>query len=234
MDDSALMKLPAELREQIYGFAMCHPEGIKIDVTRGIPRLLGDQQRTLSLPSTSKQLHTECTGLLYKVNEFTLITRSAPSEHRRENRIGGDNGQWQAGLRLWLHQIGSQSRACLSHVTIDVGTSYLYRYFPTSESVWRSVSSMLGAFHENTNVRMKTKVDWRRSCVPFTLEVPLRDPVAAKDAVAKVLWEQRVALEIWCREIDLDARATSYHRMELGTCGQELENLVSLIESRNL
>ena len=120
-------------------------------------------------------------------------------------------------LRL-VSSSGTRNTAALSHVEVDIGTSFLYNYVPSSESIWRSVAAVRSHFCEKTLVCMKTELDWTyESRRAFILSIPLNDSAAAWKAVDEALEQQREGLQQWCEANHAGARRTEYMRVELAT-----------------
>ena len=236
MDLSPLQRLPGELRNRIYEFALFQSDDVTINISKGIPQLHGDTnvKHTLALTTTCKQLRYEASPIFYEVNKFTLLSKQVGEPYSGDIR-DDHNIQWQKGLRTWLDQIREQNRAALHHVEIDIGTSFMYNYVPSSENVWRSVTGVLSQFDKNTRVNMKTELDWTyESRRAFALSIQLSDPMAARKAVNEVMEEQRRELMPWCRSNHAGSRRATYMTVELETCAQELESFVSLLEIMSL
>lgn len=226
METSPLFKLPGEIRNRIYELALYQPSGLTIRILTGEPRLLNldNAANPIALAATCRQLHRECTSLTYFLNKFTLI--AAPKGQRYDLEI------WQKGLHAWLRQIGDANRRLLKDIEIDIGTSFMYDLCPSSETLWRSVSSLLYLFTDgSTRVSMKTDVCWMsRSRRAFGISIPLNNLVVAREVVSEVLETQRWLLEQWFEKNRISGREAGYRRMELGTCGQELRSYINLLE----
>lgn len=222
MDHSHLSRLPAELRIRIYELSLIDVESITVRVLTGTPRLVSDRTHILALAATCQQIRNECASIFWKGNKFTIVTRPG-------GQLTYISDIWERGLRGWLDQIGEVNRKCLSFLEVDIGTSFMYVFHPSSETVWRSVSAAVCQLVKGTTrISMKTQVNWMsRSQQSFPLVVPLNSALAARKAVDEALDQQRRFVA--CSEANRDAVA--YRRMELETCAQELHNFVSLLES---
>jgi hypothetical protein len=232
MEESPLYKLPGELRNRIYELALFQPGGITVFVSALRPHLFKptDTSNILALTEICKDIRHESSPIVYETNKFSLISKYLGEQYSGDIRTAR-NTQWETGLCVWLHQLGKRNVNALSHVEIDIGTSFLYNYVPSSESIWRSVASVLDHFHEETLVCMKTELDWTyESRRGFAISIPLSDPAAARQAVHDALEEQRRELVPWCEENHAGARRTEYMRVELATCAQELNGFVHLLE----
>lgn len=236
MNTSPLQKLPGELRNRIYEFILYHIDGINVSISTGIPLLVKDAatEHMLALNTVCKQVHCESSPIFYEINKFTFIAKQVGEQYVgsiRDDR----NTQWQTGLRRWLDQIGERNRAHLQHVEIDIGTSFMYNYVPSTESIWRSVAGVLAFFSKHTQVNMRTEFDWTyESRRAFAVSVPLSDPDRARIAVDKALEEQRRELKPWCQSNHTGARRATYMTVELETCAQELQSFISLLEIMSL
>ena len=71
-----LLELPGELRNEIFGLALYHPNGVAIDCMSQV--LL--TPHPLALSATCKQLRKECDGLLFDQNELRLEITERPAE----------------------------------------------------------------------------------------------------------------------------------------------------------
>lgn len=242
MDASPLNKLPGELRIAIYEFALTQRENVTINILTGTPKLVvplpvnrliltgtpkivvpSHANYLFGLLATCKQIRDESSAIFYEVNKFTLVSNYAGERHH------GD--LWQRGLESWLDQIGDRNRASLAYVEIDIGSSFMYDYYPTSESVWRGLSRMLPLFARHTQVVMRTEIwwAWRSSGQQFSISIPLTDAEAAETAVERALDDARSELERWFQGTSFGPREAGYRRVELETCGQELRSFVSLM-----
>lgn len=226
MEQSHFFRLPAELRTEIYRQALYRPEGLTIRVLTGKPQICKERngRHVLALPSTCRQLRQECSPFVYELNKFNLIAR--PPGQRYNPEI------WQRGLHAWLDQIGERGRARLFDVEIDIGTSFMYDLYPTCETLWRSVSSLLYLFNrENARVSMKTEVCWMsQACQSFPISIPLNNSTLARQAVAEALSLERRNLDNWVFDMRVSPRVTSYRVMELANCGQELRSFIALLD----
>ena len=239
MNTSSLFSLPAELRNRIYELALCQPAGITISVSEGRPHLLYSPieiRHLLALTQTCRILSSESSPVFYEVNEFTFVSKYLREQRHPGNLQNRRNTLWQHELFTRLDCLGPDNVRALSHITIDIGTSFLYDYVPSCESIWRSVASVLDRFSSKTKVYMKTKLNWTyESHRTFDLSMSLSDPVAALRVVDEGLQAQKDELEPWCIANNIGPRRIEYMRVELATCAQELRGFVHLLEimSRN-
>ena len=232
MEESPLYKLPGELRNRIYELALLQSGGITVFVSALRPHLFKPTETSniLALTETCKDVRHESSPIFYEINTFTLISKYLGEQYSGDIRTAR-NAQWKTGLCIWLNHVGERNVDALSHVDIDIGTSFLYNYVPSSESIWRSVASVLDHFREKTLVCMKTELDWTyESRRGFAITIPLSDPAGARQAVHEALEEQRRELVPWCEENHAGARRTEYMRVELATCAQEVNGFVQLLE----
>ena len=236
MDTSPLQKLPGELRNRIHELILCHTDTITVSISTGVPKLVSDPttQQMLALTTTCRQLRREASPIFYEINKFTFVAKQVGEQYVGSIR-DDKNTQWQVGLRRWLDQIGERNCAHLRRVEVDVGTSFMYNYVPSTESIWRSVAGVLSFFSKQTQVNMRTEFDWTyESRRAFTVSVPLSDPDRARIAVDKALEEQRRELRPWCESNHTGARRATYMKVELETCAQELQSFISLLEIMSL
>ena len=235
MDTSSLIKLPAELRNRIYEYVLYQPQAVKVHIFTGTPtriRKASDRERILALTAVCKQLCHECSPIFYEINKFRLIAKKAGESYNDPYIYSEENTRWQRGLCKWLEDIGAWNVTNLSHVSISIGTTFMTKYEPSSESIWRSVASVMKLFNtDRTQIIMWTDINWTYNCYrAFTIGIPLTDPKAAREAVNKVLDEQKKDLVPWCQRKRAGARRTDYMQVELGTCAQELMSFVNLLE----
>ena len=232
MEASPLITLPGEIRNRIYELALFQSGAITVYVSTLRPHLFKSTETNniLALTETCKAVRHESSPIFYEANRFVLISKYLGEQYSGDIRHAR-NTQWETGLCVWLGHLGKRNFDALSHVEIDIGTSFLYNYVPSSESIWRSVASVLDHFGERTLVCMKTQLDWTyESRRGFAVSIPLSNPAAARRAVHDALEEQRRELVPWCEENVVGARRTEYMRVELATCAQELNGFVHLLE----
>lgn len=232
MEVSSLSKLPGELRNRIYELALFQCGGVTVFVSGTRPHLFlpTETKNILGLTETCKYMRYEASPVFCQVNQFVLISKYLGERYTGDIHTTR-NTQWERGLAEWLRNLGERNVKALSHVEVDIGTSFLYNYVPSSESIWRSVASVLDYFNEKTLVFMKTELDWTyESRRAFAISIALNDFVAARKAVDDAIVEQRRELLPWCNENHVGARRTEYMRVELATCHQELLSFVNLLE----
>ena len=232
MEASPLIELPGEIRNRIYELALFQSGGITVFVSASRPHLFKPTETSdiLALTKTCKDIRYESSPIFYETNKFSLISKYLGEQYSGDIRHAR-NTQWETGLCLWLNHLGERNINALSHVEIDIGTSFLYNYVPSSESIWRSVASVLDHFADTTLVCMKTDLDWTyESCRGFAISIPLSNPVAARQAVHDAVEEQRRELVSWCEVNYVGPRRMEYMRVELATCAQELSEFVHLLE----
>ena len=232
MEASPISTLPGELRNRIYELALLQDGNVTVFVSGIRPHLFRPTETTniLALTETCKGVQHEASPVFYRINQFVLISKYLGERYSGDIQ-NARNSQWKRGLCDWLALLGTRNTAALSHVEIDIGTSFLYNYVPSSESIWRSVASVRSHFHDKTLVCMKTELDWTyESRRAFAVSIPLNDSVAAWKAVTEALAQQREELLPWCEANHAGARRTEYMRVELATATQELHGFVQLLE----
>lgn len=232
MEASPLMKLPGELRNRIYELALFQASDITVFVSGVRPHLFHptETQNILSLMETCKDMRAEASPIFYQVNKFVLIAKYLGERYTGDIK-NPRNTQWERGLNDWLDQLGPRNVKALSHIEVDIGTSFLYNYIPSSESIWRSVATVPRHFNKKTLVSLKTELDWTyESRRAFAISIPLNNLALAWSAVDEALEQQRKELLPWCEQNHAGARRTEYMRVELATCAQELQNFVHLLE----
>ncbi|KAK4952367.1 hypothetical protein LTR10_009173 [Elasticomyces elasticus] len=122
MENSLFMRLPTELRVQIYDLVLRQPEPIVIRwcfVRRwysfwiwcylAIGSTLGNHHPT-ALTATCRFIKQECGQSFYNINSFVLLCRNDVSW----------NNKLQL-LRLFLERIGEPNRLALRSVAVDLG-----------------------------------------------------------------------------------------------------------------
>lgn len=111
MAASPFLKIPREIRDQIYAYALFFPKGIRISIKpSGGKAVLTHQPRShhpLGLALANSQLHQECAALFYSLNKFYIYP--------------GPGENW-GSVRPWLRQIGPSNRSALRSVDVDLGT----------------------------------------------------------------------------------------------------------------
>lgn len=232
MESSPLNKLPGELRNRIYELALSQAGDITVFVSGIRPHLFHptETKNILSLTETCKDIRHEASPVFYRVNKFVLISKYLGERYSGDIQ-NAQNTQWKRGLCDWLDLLKPRNVTALSHVEVDIGTSFLYNYVPSSESIWRSVASVRSHFDLKTLVCMKTELDWTyESRRAFGISIPLNDSAAAWKAVNEALEQQREELLPWCQANHAGPRRTEYMRVELATATQELHGFVQLLD----
>ena len=185
MDSSPLARLPAELRELIYQYALYQRAYIRIGISSGTPHLYNfEDPLDLSLTKTCRQLRAESLPALYAMNTFLLYT-----DHVQTAMNGyGLRNMWQQGLRVWLDCIGP-AQTNLRNVEIEIGTWNPDDIKEPAMTVWNSISPMLSLFDPSrTRVQLNCSLalmDGDELEVSFSLTNAEAAQVAIDAAVAR-------------------------------------------------
>lgn len=110
MDNSPLARLPKELRDELYAYALYFEEGITLNVAGQKPWLRSPKpsEHPLALTQVCKRAREECHSIFYSANIFRL--KPFPGDARNSEMI-----------ETWLEQIGSTNRSALRQVDVELG-----------------------------------------------------------------------------------------------------------------
>ena len=90
VDTSPLLRLPPELRNEIYELILYQQDGVVVDVQDGQPQVICDTDervRMLTLTATCKKIRGETRLLFFSINRFRV--RSRQLEARSKKRAIG-------------------------------------------------------------------------------------------------------------------------------------------------
>lgn len=141
MDTSPFAKLPPELRDYIYEFALTHDEELTIDIIdywkkdnyrQRINPVIGPRH-ALSLTKTCKQIRAETGLMLYKLNTFTVLHPPATLPHvlwRSRHMCSMVLDYGELDHKLWPRRyfMNKQSRRITCMGTGDRDASIIVRY----------------------------------------------------------------------------------------------------------
>lgn len=233
MDASHFSRLPAELRNHIYELSLVRKDPLTIQLWTGKPQLVrtGDVHNILAFARVSKRFREEAASIFYGTNSFIVVTKRLGELYCGDAR-NHENTKWQIALRQWLESIQYHQHRHLPKLEIDIGTSWMTNWWPSSESIWRSVTDMLHVFDPaKTTVYMKTEILWKyRPKRSFIISLPLTDTNLARQALSDTLESERWRLKVRFQESDWGPRVAQYAKMEFETSGQELYGFVGLLE----
>ena len=183
MDASPFRKLPAELRNRIYEFALQQTASVAICMRSSSPKLQPLRFRNLlALTTTCKEIREQASGILYAVNHFELIAEPVALLGKAD--AGLKFVEFKFSLHKWIRSIGQRSSSSLRHVELDVGL--IRRRIWSRGQVFRQhIEILLSALADpRTDVTLTMTVDWSRYHPTlqkeFDVSLPLRDPVAAR------------------------------------------------------
>ncbi|KAI7458451.1 hypothetical protein KC351_g18135 [Hortaea werneckii] len=109
MEDSPFARLSAELRNQIWSYALYQPDGFYLDLQKGRYQLFC-KRREIALTKTCRQINTETTLLLYNINKFTFFVIS-------ESTVRFD----LPCVEDWLRVIGPAKASVIAEICFDLG-----------------------------------------------------------------------------------------------------------------
>lgn len=199
MDKSPLNKLSAELRNQIYEFALQKFDPIEIEIIAAAPHSRRssvhsnqDTRACMALTKTCKQIHKESTGIFYSVNTFRVLANMLAGERwdRVKHVIEDEEGtRW----RKWFKIIGERRFTLLSDVEVDLG--WVDRIGTGVDNV-REISILkrcMQAMHSvfartNIDVKLRLTIEGTEGGVrseSYTLSIPLKSPERAQEERAR-------------------------------------------------
>lgn len=112
METSPLARLSAELRNQIWTYALYQPDGVYLACPKGQSRL-SCKGRWIALIKTCRQINTESSLLLYNINKFTFcftgigLLDCFPVSNPHAND--------------WLRALGPTKASAIAELSFDVG-----------------------------------------------------------------------------------------------------------------
>ena len=139
MDSSPFIKLPREIRDQIYVLALTTDGSIKVDLSGYCgqrPRVqdTSTHQHILALTSTCQQIRAEALPIFCNRNAFEIMFH--PLERPKKDKLPypGTEGlafdvthSWPATLALWLRTLGQKNISHIKRIQLN-----LYCYFSRS------------------------------------------------------------------------------------------------------
>ncbi|KAI7084574.1 hypothetical protein KC356_g6636 [Hortaea werneckii] len=186
MEASPFARLSAELRNQIWTYALYQPDGFYLDLQDDKYELL-QKGHQIALIKTCRQINTETTLLLYNINKyfFNAITNSTI----RSNL---------ARVKDWLCVIGPAKASAIAEISFDLG-----HLPPPPWKDWykRSLRQVFGAIREalyevptpckslaalSVSVDLEIRLDEDEYVRALTLELPLTDEVEAIRRLEKI------------------------------------------------
>lgn len=219
MDSFRLIRLPAELREQIYIFVL-HSTQSAINLSTGKPQLSqSHNSHSLALAQTSRQLRLEILPLFYKLNCFVLQSDHITTHHKDY----GFRISWLSALRRWLDLIGDDHRRRLQAVDIDIeewNTAAPRFDLLTANLIWNSLRPVLDLFEPGTALALRCVV-WRPR---FETMPPLRLPLRDADAAERAIREHfRLEATVPERSINRHLKIAGRHCLEIVPLIREYE-----------
>ena len=186
MDSSPFSKLPLELREQIYAYALCKPDSITINLSAGRPQLQSHISHILSPAQTCSQIRSESLPIFYRGNHFTFHTDHITTSHHGY----GLRTSWRACLASWLETIGDDHRRRLRRVDIDIKGWDPHADGLTAEALWASLAPALELFDASTDVALSCYVMYychpRQKWMVAPVKISLGDAEMAEEAIRGV------------------------------------------------
>ncbi|KAI7156871.1 hypothetical protein KC349_g5995 [Hortaea werneckii] len=179
MEASPFARLSAELRNQIWTYALYQPEGIYLDRYDGNYEL-SPKGHQIALIKTCRQINTETALLLYNVNKF--IFNAVTDSTMRSNL---------ARVKDWLCVIGLAKASAIVYICFDLG--YL-PHVPWMDRKKKSLRRVFGAIREalyevpspckslaalTVTFDLEIRLEEGEYVKTLTLELPLTDETEA-------------------------------------------------------
>ena len=121
METSPFARLSAELRNEIYAYALYIPEGVWLndetdeEKTKAIGNLrLKASGNLTALTMTCRQIHAEAGLLFYSINRFSIRP-----QWLRPYVCSGK--RWVGLFRAWMDAVGSPNASCVTELCLRIG-----------------------------------------------------------------------------------------------------------------
>ncbi|KAI6868055.1 hypothetical protein KC338_g4140 [Hortaea werneckii] len=109
MEASPFARLPAELRNRIWTYALSQPDGFFLGLRDGQYELSGKDHQ-IALIETCRQINAETTLLLYNVNKFTFSASTNGIAHI-----------FLPHVKDWLCNVGPTKASFIAEICFDLG-----------------------------------------------------------------------------------------------------------------
>ncbi|KAI7199519.1 hypothetical protein KC343_g7405 [Hortaea werneckii] len=175
MEASPFARLSAELRNQIWTYALSQPRGFYLVLQNGgykLPR----KRRQIALITTCRQINAEAASLLYFINKFTF---SASAEAMARTYL--------PHLEAWLRKVGSANSSAIAEICFDIRClpaipwtnpykrslgqvfDIISTVLPPGSDPCKSLTALTATFHVDEGINYNS----------LTFELPLIDTVEA-------------------------------------------------------
>jgi len=138
MEKSPLIRLLAELRNQIYGFTIREPGGQDIVIPRFdiVLRIETRPASRLALTQTCRQVRSECGELFFAVNTFSAFC--SPTGFEREI-------VWLPNLRKWLETIGARDLVLPLNINAEILSVLNLTWVPSDDQkrLWKATRALV-------------------------------------------------------------------------------------------
>lgn len=208
METSPFARLSAELRNEIYAYALYMPEGVwlndETDEEKSKPigklRLQASGDLT-ALTMTCRQIHAEAGLLFYSINKFFIrpLSLGYVPPFLAFNRL-----PWLRRFRAWMNTVGSSNASCITKLCLHVGNyptwmdpddinDYVSNILPMERRAW------LESMHPSLNFALdffdpESSNSTDHGWVPTSFELPLHDRSEAKRRIDMVFDEKLIRL----------------------------------------
>ena len=175
MEASPFARLSAELRNQIWTYALSQPRGFYLVLQNGGYKL-SRKRRQIALIKTCRQINAEAALLLYYINKFTFSASA-----------GAMSPTYLPQLENWLRNVGSANSSAIAEICFDL---HCLPATPWSNSYKRSLGQVFDIVpvvlppgshlcKSLTALTATLHVDGERYCNSLAFELPLIDTVEA-------------------------------------------------------
>ncbi|KAI7234242.1 hypothetical protein KC330_g4926 [Hortaea werneckii] len=187
MEASPFARLSAELRNQIWTYALSQPDGFHLDLQDGNYEL-SRKGHQIALIKTCRQINTETTLLLYNINEFTFSMPSVDKYHMVFRH-----------MQEWLCAVGPAKANVITEVCVHLGhlveTAGYYRADINKGpliSLFRETSRLLDTSPVSCKNISKVTAAFTVQLLPsedktYAFELPLDDKLEAIRSVRRVI-----------------------------------------------
>ncbi|GAB1730204.1 hypothetical protein NU195Hw_g3588t1 [Hortaea werneckii] len=204
MEASPFARLSAELRNQIWTYALSQPRGFYLVLQNGGYKL-SRKRRQIALITTCRQINAETALLLYYINKFTF---SASAEAMALTYL--------PHLEAWLRKVGSTNSSAIAEICFDFrslpATPWRNSYKRSLGQVFDIIPAVLppGSYpcKSLTALTATFHVDEGRYYDSLTFELPLIDTAEAVRRVEQTFdAEADRVMQLWepdDEEIDVE------------------------------
>ncbi|GAB1743349.1 hypothetical protein NU219Hw_g9189t1 [Hortaea werneckii] len=212
MEASPFARLSAELRNQIWTYALYQPDGFYLDRRDGNYEL-SEKGHHIALIKTCRQINAETTLLLYNVNKF-IFNPFTDSTVRSNLACAKD----------WLCVIGPAKASAIAEICFDLGH---LPQVPWGDWYKNSLRKLFGGIREalyevpppckilaalTVTVDLEIRLEGGECVKTLTLELPLTDET---EAIRRVEEKFDTEMDRVTRQSEFDGEGSGLQKLEL-------------------